>query len=155
MLWMQEEYREVYDYMRIIRSCPKFEVQTQNPFFSAKEHHRRHRQHLLVTLSSYVDHPLHFKKSNIPKRNIWRGLLATYKSAFSFSSVFNLNNSTSGFSLFLSSKCYWILMHASLNNFFHLFTCCSARSHKLPIFYLFIFYFFAFWGWSWCHYQMA
>lgn len=30
-------------------------------------------------------------------------------------------------------------MHASLNYFFHLFICCSARSHKLPIFFFFFF----------------
>lgn len=54
-----------------------------------------------------------------------------------FFSCFNLNNSTSGFSIFLSSNCYWILNACTPEWFFPpcLFTFCST--HDLPIYFNF------------------
>lgn len=52
---------------------------------------------------------------------------------------FNLTNSTSGFS---SSNCYWILMHASLNDIFF------RQLAVVPALMGFLFFLiFAFWGW--------
>lgn len=56
-----------------------------------------------------------FMKSVFPKRIIHPVLLSTQRHSFS---CFNLHNSTSGFSLFWSSKCYWILKHALLMDIF-------------------------------------
>lgn len=119
------------EYMRIICSCPKFEVQTQNP-------HSRHRKSLF--LSSRLDHPLHFKKSFIPKRV----LLTSYKSAFSFSSVSIWAILHQGF---FFVKQMLLDSNACISEWF--FISLLAAVPTLMI------YFFAFGWWSWCNYNMA
>lgn len=113
------------EYMRIICSCPKFGDQTPNPFFERSSITYRESRSLLIhrLLSSLREvHVPHWETHGVPSDH--------KQICIFFLLCFNLTDLHQDFHYFCQANANQILIHASLNGVFHLFTCWKIMSRE-------------------------